>query len=47
MLGTGFGGLNRFTPVGDCKDLNERTGLRDESRQENQILILAAFSAVK
>ncbi len=62
MLDTGFGGLNRFTPVWVYKDLNERARIRDESRQgthwppstsvwpvrqENKILIPAAFSAVK
>ena len=52
---TEFGGLNRFTHVWICKDLNERVRIRDESRQgsywpvrqENKILIPTAFSVVK
>ena len=53
MLDTEFGGLNRFTPGWVYEDLNERTRIRDQSRQgtlwppsasvrqENKILIPA------
>ena len=47
MLDTGFGGPNRFSPVWVYKDLNERTRIRDESRQGTHWLPRASVLPVR